>query len=215
MVNSKQQLIVLGAGGFAREAKELIDSTDGFHIACFVEGLEQRLAGGCIDGVPVVWIGDIATLDKTYKVLSCISSPKRRELVERVAGYGFEFTSVVAPSAEISSSANIGKGCLISRGVILAAAVRVSDQVFINRAALIGHDATVECYATISQGAILGGGVAIGAGAFVGMGATVLENLAVGRGAIVGAGAVVTKDVPDNVQVFGVPARITKAGPFW
>jgi hypothetical protein len=45
------------------------------------------------------------------------------------------------------------------------------------------------------------------------MGAVVLEHIVVGRNAIVGAGAVVTKDVPENVQVLGVPARITKTLP--
>jgi len=38
----------------------------------------------------------------------------------------------------------------------------------------------------------------------------VLDHLSVGARSIVGAGAVVTRDVPDNVQVVGVPARIVK-----
>lgn len=44
------------------------------------------------------------------------------------------------------------------------------------------------------------------------MGATVVDRLTIGVESIVGAGAVVVEDVPPNVQVVGVPARITKRG---
>jgi UDP-perosamine 4-acetyltransferase len=44
----------------------------------------------------------------------------------------------------------------------------------------------------------------------VGIGATVIEKVRIGAGAFVGAGAVVIRDVPDNVVVAGVPARILR-----
>ena len=47
-------------------------------------------------------------------------------------------------------------------------------------------------------------------GASVGSSATILAGITVGEKAIVGAGAVVTKDVPPNTIVAGVPAKIIK-----
>ncbi|MGC9061004.1 MAG: transferase, partial [Thermoplasmata archaeon] len=44
----------------------------------------------------------------------------------------------------------------------------------------------------------------------IGVGAILLPYIKIGRGSIVGAGAVVTKDVPPNKVVMGVPARIVK-----
>jgi acetyltransferase-like isoleucine patch superfamily enzyme len=47
-------------------------------------------------------------------------------------------------------------------------------------------------------------------GASVGSSATILCGVTIGEGAIVGAGAVVTKDVPPNSVVAGVPAKVIK-----
>lgn len=46
--------------------------------------------------------------------------------------------------------------------------------------------------------------------AWVGAGATILPGVTIGENAIVAASAVVTKDVPDNAVVAGVPAKVIK-----
>ena len=46
--------------------------------------------------------------------------------------------------------------------------------------------------------------------AWIGAGAVILPGVTVGENAIIAAGAVVTKDVPDNTVVAGVPARISR-----
>jgi maltose O-acetyltransferase len=49
--------------------------------------------------------------------------------------------------------------------------------------------------------------VTIGDYVFIGPRAIILPGVTIGRGAVVGAGAVVTKDVPENTIVAGVPAK--------
>ena len=50
----------------------------------------------------------------------------------------------------------------------------------------------------------------VGSNVWIGHGAQILRGVTVGDNAIVGAGAVVTKDVPANAVVGGVPARVLR-----
>ena len=47
--------------------------------------------------------------------------------------------------------------------------------------------------------------------AWIGAGATILQGVTIGENAVVAAGAVVSKDVPDNTIVGGIPAKVIKA----
>jgi len=46
--------------------------------------------------------------------------------------------------------------------------------------------------------------------AWIGAGATILPGVTIGENAIVAAGAVVSRDVPPNTVVAGVPANVVK-----
>ena len=53
--------------------------------------------------------------------------------------------------------------------------------------------------------------IRIGNEVWIGANAVVLPGVTIGDGSIVAAGAVVSCDVPDNVVVAGVPARVIRA----
>ncbi len=52
------------------------------------------------------------------------------------------------------------------------------------------------------------GPIVVGDGAWLGHRVTVLTGVRIGAGAVIGAGSVVTRDVPDNAIVGGIPARV-------
>ena len=52
--------------------------------------------------------------------------------------------------------------------------------------------------------------VKIGNDVWIGGNVTILPGITIGNNVVVAAGAVVTKDVPDNCVVDGVPARVLK-----
>lgn len=47
--------------------------------------------------------------------------------------------------------------------------------------------------------------------AWIGADSVILPGVTIGKGAVVAAGAVVTKDVPDNAVVAGIPAKVIKS----
>lgn len=53
-------------------------------------------------------------------------------------------------------------------------------------------------------------GIQLGDNVLIGANAVVIEGVQIGSGSVVAAGAIVTQDVPENVVVAGVPARIIK-----
>ena len=61
-----------------------------------------------------------------------------------------------------------------------------------------------------SRHALAAGQIHIKKNAWIGANATILQGVTIGENAIVAAGAVVSKDVPDNVVVGGIPAKIIK-----
>jgi acetyltransferase-like isoleucine patch superfamily enzyme len=57
------------------------------------------------------------------------------------------------------------------------------------------------------ESGVTGSGIDIGDNVWLGAGVVILDGVSIGRNSIVGAGSVVTKSVPDNTTVAGVPAR--------
>ena len=109
-----------------------------------------------------------------------------------------------------------GKNIHIGKNVFINMGCKFQDQggIYIGDGVLIGHNVVL---ATLNhamspdhRGTMEPAPIRIGKNVWIGSNATVLPGVTIGDGAIVAAGAVVTRDVPENTIVGGVPARIMR-----
>jgi acetyltransferase EpsM len=210
MTQAPRPLLILGTRTFAVEIADLVSEIPEYQLVGFVENMDRQKCKEKLEGLPIIWVDDLAGLISTPWAVCGLATTQRASYIEQVAKIGIRFSTLISPSARISSKSQIGEGSIISPGVIIASHTTLGRHVLVNRGALIGHHTEIGDFATIQPGANIAGACQIGEGTYIGMGAIVLDHVNIGAHSVVGAGAVVNKDVPDQVQVVGVPARIVK-----
>jgi sugar O-acyltransferase (sialic acid O-acetyltransferase NeuD family) len=210
----RPELVLVGAGGFARETAEAVRAVNAeqptWDLVGFVDD-DPELHGVRVDGLPV--IGPLTELKRLpyAHVVVCTGHPgnyfSRKRLVQRLDVDPAHFATVVHPTAVLPATVRVGRGSVLLAGVVATAAVTIGDHVAIMPGTVLTHDDVVGDYATVAAGVRLAGQVRVGEGAYVGAGALVRERRSVGAWALVGMGAVVLDDVPAAEVWAGVPAR--------
>jgi len=202
-------LLVLGTTPFATEVAVLAEES-GHEVAGFVENLDRARCDEPLAGLPVHWIDEVADLASTHAAVCGLGTTRRSIFTDQAAARGLPFATIVHPTAHVPASSPVGEGSIVGAGVLVGAYASIGRHVLLNRGSLIGHHTVVEDYVSVLPGANVAGSCRIGRAAFVAMGSVVVDHTSIGEESIVAAGAVVLRDVPPNVQVVGVPARVVK-----
>jgi acetyltransferase-like isoleucine patch superfamily enzyme len=130
--------------------------------------------------------------------------------------YGCEVddNSKIGAFVEVQKGVKIGKNCKISTHTFICEGVTIEDNVFVGHNVSFINDKHPR--ATNPDGGMQTEAdwkvvpTLVKRGASIGTSATILCGVTIGENAIVGAGSVVTKDVPANTIVSGVPARVRR-----
>lgn len=135
-----------------------------------------------------------------------------RESLSEIIGKEIDETTIIFPPFHT----NFGRFISLGKHVFINHACSFLDMggITIEDEVLIGPKVNVitenHPFDPSDRKALLTKPVLIKKRAWIGAGATILPGVTIGENAIVAAGAVVSKDVPDNVVVGGVPAKIIK-----
>jgi len=214
---NKYNIVVYGAGGFAREAAWLIHSIPDqlYKVVCFIDDNVEK-HGLSLDDIQIMGLEQARIKYPDAKLFGAIGTPVSREQVmNKARKLGFEFLSFIHPNVETSKRVDIGTGVIICAGSILTTNIVIGDHVHINLDCTIGHDVKIGDYATLAPGVHVSGNVHIGSRVYIGTGANILNGtqdnpLIIDDDAVVGAGACVIKNVPPGETVVGVPAKSIK-----
>jgi len=203
-------LLILGTRLLAEEMYDLITEIPGYEVTAFVENLEKDRCDHQLEGLPIIWIDEVAKYAGTHLAICALSTTHRRDYVDQAAALGLRLATLIHPTARVSKRATLAPGCFVSSNVSIATRATLGKCVFVNRNASIGHHTTIGDYCSIQPNATIAGVVSIGADTYVGMGAIIIERKTIGRGCLIAAGALITTDLPDRVCAMGLPAKITK-----
>lgn len=208
----QRKVVILGAGG---HAKVLLDAlrAQGINVDGIVDP-ELAETEKVWRELPV--LGDdekLLELNPTgFEVVNGVGSLPgsnlRKKLFQQFKSVGFNFRSVIHPSAIIGSGVKLGEGAQVMAGSVIQPDCQVGENTIVNTGAKLDHDCSVGANVHIAPGVTISGNVVIEDGVHIGTGASVVHGVTIGRETVIGAGTVVVKSVPEHSKLIGAKPRL-------
>jgi sugar O-acyltransferase (sialic acid O-acetyltransferase NeuD family) len=211
-VDQPLNIWIFGAGRHGKVINDLILHIPGYKVIAFIDDdVNKQSSSFC--GYKVVGIQTFLKEQKTGNsgmVISISDNLQRKRVYETCRKYNIKLPNIIHPSAVLSENVKFEDGIQILPLAVVNVDAYIGSNSIIHTGAVIDHDCRVERNVSIWPGAKLTGGVRIGENSYVGTNATIIPDVVVGKNVIIGAGSVVIRNIPDDVVVVGVPAKIVK-----
>lgn len=154
-----------------------------------------------------------ATKELLLKMNNTADPEEVRKLLSQITGVELDASVHVFTPLNINYGRNtrIGKNVFINFDCVFLdlGGITIEDNVMLApRVSLLSEGHPVS---PAERHALVPGKILIRKNAWIGANATILPGVTIGENSIVAAGAVVNKDVPDNVVVAGIPAKVIKS----
>lgn len=204
-MENKKDLIIVGAGGFGREAYYLAKTLGCWNIKGFIDDNLNALEGVRCE-CPIIGTIKEWRVSENEVFAIGIASPKIKEIVvNSLKERGAKFVTLIHPRAMVYESAEIGEGCVIGGMSNIGDCARVGN--FVNVAgSVVGQDTIIDDYTTTTAFVNIVS-AKIGKRVFIGSHSVILNGKKVGDDAFVCAGSIVMTNVKPGVKVMGYPAK--------
>jgi len=208
-------IVILGAGGFGREVKMLIDQINAeskqYNVLGFYDDITPK--GTSINGLKVLGtVEDLNLASEPTLVSIAIGAPKiKKNIVGQLTNPLLSFPKLIHPSVSLGiSEESIGKGAIICAGNIITVNITIGEFVILNLGCTLGHDTVIGNYCSFMPQSNIAGEVVLGEAVYGGMGVGIINQITVGNNVTLGAGSVVVKNIPSNCLAVGIPAKVIK-----
>ena len=201
-------LIVLGAGGLAREITSWNNlSRNKYNIIGYLDDLYNSEQPNSYNLNVLGKIEYDMFSEKTKAICAITNCSKKEELYIQSEIYQFKFQNYIHSTCLIGERTSYGKGIVMLPYSIISCDTKVGNLVFINNGTQIGHDVAIGNFTSIMANVDIGGSAKIGNNVFIGSNAVILPGVKIPDNTIIGAGSVVIRSIKQVGSYFGNPAK--------
>lgn len=212
-----KKIVLIGAGGFGREAATIIEVLNSikprYELLGFLDDSDKFYKGMLINGYPYLGKREWILEHKDEVVCNCtIGNPKiKGQIQKELTEQGVCFETLIAYGGYIGAYTEIGPGCVLYGGVTVSVNCRIGAGVVMNELVTVGHDVVIGDYTTIMPATGISGSCVIGDEVSIGGHAFIVPGRKIGDKAKIAAGSIVFSNVKAGTTVLGNPAKRIKA----